>query len=150
MIFDLPGRDSLQRVPTMEPLRGSSAHVGELLDRCDTAEELFAALTGVAGRPRGRLEGSAIRCLGTARHRRAQGEAAAEGRTRDRGVATEGRHRDRRRRAQGGLDDDVDAILDEIDEVLEANAEDFVRLRPEGRPVSPGLTCRSRAARRPT
>ena len=25
------------------------------------------------------------------------------------------------------LDDDVDAILDEIDEVLEANAEDFVR-----------------------
>ncbi len=25
------------------------------------------------------------------------------------------------------LDDDVDAILDEIDEVLESNAEDFVR-----------------------
>ncbi len=25
------------------------------------------------------------------------------------------------------LDDDVDAILDEIDEVLETNAEDFVR-----------------------
>ncbi len=25
------------------------------------------------------------------------------------------------------LDDDVDAILDEIDEVLEANAEDFVK-----------------------
>ena len=36
------------------------------------------------------------------------------------------------------LDDDVDAILDEIDEVLEANAEEFVRgVRPEGRPVSP-------------
>ncbi len=45
VIFDLPGRESLQRVPTIDPLRGSRAHVGELLDRCDTAEELFTALT---------------------------------------------------------------------------------------------------------
>ena len=40
VIFDLPGRESLQRVPTIDPLRGSKAHVGELLDRCDTAEAL--------------------------------------------------------------------------------------------------------------
>ena len=46
VIFDLPGRESLQRVPTIDPLRGSRTHVGELLDRCDTAEALFAALTG--------------------------------------------------------------------------------------------------------
>ena len=45
VIFDLPGRDSLQRVPTLEPLRGTRAHVGELLDRCGTAAELVAALT---------------------------------------------------------------------------------------------------------
>jgi proteasome accessory factor PafA2 len=45
VIFDLPGRDSLQRIPTMEPTRGTRAHVGDLLDRCKTAEELFAALT---------------------------------------------------------------------------------------------------------
>jgi len=45
VIFDLPGRESLQRVPTIDPLRGSKAHVGELLDRCPTAEALFAALT---------------------------------------------------------------------------------------------------------
>ncbi|HET6626934.1 MAG TPA: depupylase/deamidase Dop [Nocardioidaceae bacterium] len=45
VIFDLPGHESLQRVPTIDPLRGSRAHVGELLDRCDTAEALFAALT---------------------------------------------------------------------------------------------------------
>jgi proteasome accessory factor A len=45
VIFDLPGRDSLQRIPTMEPSRGTRAHVGELLDRCETAEELFAAIT---------------------------------------------------------------------------------------------------------
>ena len=46
VIFDLPGRDSLQRVPTMEPLRGTEEHVGALLDRCDTAEQLVAAITG--------------------------------------------------------------------------------------------------------
>jgi proteasome accessory factor PafA2 len=45
VIFDIPGRDSLQRVPTIDPLRGTRRHVGELLDRCDTAETLFAALT---------------------------------------------------------------------------------------------------------
>ncbi len=45
VIFDLPGRDSLQRVPTIEPSRGTRQHVGALLDRCETAEELFAAIT---------------------------------------------------------------------------------------------------------
>jgi proteasome accessory factor A len=45
VIFDV-GRDSLQRVPTLEPLRGSKAHVGELIDRCTTAAELVDALSG--------------------------------------------------------------------------------------------------------
>ncbi len=45
VIFDLPGRESLQRIPTLDPLRGTREHVGGLLDRCDTAEKLFAALT---------------------------------------------------------------------------------------------------------
>ena len=45
VIFDLPGRESLQRVPTIDPLRGSKAHVGELLDRSETAEALVAELT---------------------------------------------------------------------------------------------------------
>ena len=45
VIFDLPGRESLQRVPTVDPLRGSRAHVGELIDRCASAEELVAAIT---------------------------------------------------------------------------------------------------------
>jgi proteasome accessory factor PafA2 len=46
VIFDIPGRESLQRVPTLEPLRGTRAHVGGLLDRCRTATDLVAALTG--------------------------------------------------------------------------------------------------------
>ncbi len=45
VIFDV-GRDSLQRVPTLEPLRGTKAHVGALLDRCGTAKELVDALIG--------------------------------------------------------------------------------------------------------
>jgi proteasome accessory factor A len=45
VIFDV-GRDSLQRVPTLEPLRGTKAHVGALLDRCDTAAELVDVLSG--------------------------------------------------------------------------------------------------------
>jgi proteasome accessory factor A len=45
VIFDIPGRDSLQRVPTLEPLRGTRAHVGDLLDRCHTAGDLVNALT---------------------------------------------------------------------------------------------------------
>ncbi|NED94224.1 proteasome accessory factor PafA2 [Phytoactinopolyspora alkaliphila] len=45
VIFDLPGRDALQRVPTLDPVRGTKAHVGTLLSRCDTAADLLAELT---------------------------------------------------------------------------------------------------------
>jgi Pup amidohydrolase len=45
VIFDL-GRESLVRIPTLEPLRGTKSHVGELLETSATAEELVDALTG--------------------------------------------------------------------------------------------------------
>ncbi|KAJ1684277.1 hypothetical protein LUZ63_020570 [Rhynchospora breviuscula] len=45
VIFDLPGHESLQRVPTLDPLRGSRAHVGELIDASPDALALYAALT---------------------------------------------------------------------------------------------------------
>lgn len=44
VIFDL-GRDSLVRIPTLEPLRGTKAHVGELLEAAESAEELVDSLT---------------------------------------------------------------------------------------------------------
>ncbi|MFN8148671.1 MAG: depupylase/deamidase Dop [Candidatus Nanopelagicales bacterium] len=44
VIFDVPGHDALQRVPTLEPLRGTRAHVGDLLDASPTAGDLLAAL----------------------------------------------------------------------------------------------------------
>jgi len=45
VIFDV-GRESLVRIPTLEPLRGTREHVGALLDRCATAAELVDTLTG--------------------------------------------------------------------------------------------------------
>ena len=45
VIFDV-GRDSLVRVPMLEPQRGTKAHVGELLDRCPDAQSLIDALVG--------------------------------------------------------------------------------------------------------
>ncbi len=45
VIFDV-GRESLVRVPTLEPARGTKIHVGALLDRCATAQELIAELLG--------------------------------------------------------------------------------------------------------
>ncbi|WP_086842666.1 depupylase/deamidase Dop [Amycolatopsis kentuckyensis] len=45
VIFDV-GKESLVRIPTLEPLRGTKAHVGKLLDNAATAEELVEALTG--------------------------------------------------------------------------------------------------------
>ncbi|MDN5746760.1 MAG: proteasome accessory factor PafA2, partial [Nocardioidaceae bacterium] len=44
VIFELPGRESLQRVPTMDPLRGTRAHVKELIDSCQSAQALVTAL----------------------------------------------------------------------------------------------------------
>ena len=44
VIFDV-GRESLQRVPTLEPMRGTRAHVGRLLDESETASALVDRLT---------------------------------------------------------------------------------------------------------
>ncbi|MCL2466556.1 MAG: proteasome accessory factor PafA2 [Micrococcales bacterium] len=46
VIFDVPGRDTLQRVPMRDPLRGTLAHVGALLDACPDAGSLLDALVG--------------------------------------------------------------------------------------------------------
>jgi proteasome accessory factor A len=45
VIFDV-GRESLQRVPTLVPRRGTKAHVGPLLDSCKTALDLVETLAG--------------------------------------------------------------------------------------------------------
>ncbi len=44
VIFDL-GRESLVRIPTLEPLRGTRTHVGALIDASPSARELVDAIT---------------------------------------------------------------------------------------------------------
>jgi proteasome accessory factor A len=48
IVFDI-GRDPLRRVPMMEPLRGTRALTGDLIDSCDTAAELIAKLGATTG-----------------------------------------------------------------------------------------------------
>jgi len=43
LVFDVGG-DPLRRVPMMEPLRGTKAHVGNLIEQSATAAELLARL----------------------------------------------------------------------------------------------------------
>src|SRR3954469_19336862 len=43
LVFDL-GSDPLRRVPMMEPLRGTAAHVDRLLQQCETPAQLLEAL----------------------------------------------------------------------------------------------------------
>ena len=45
VIFDV-GRESLVRVPMMEPERGTKAHVGALFDRCPSAKDLLEVISG--------------------------------------------------------------------------------------------------------
>ena len=51
VILEAPGYDALQRIPTLDPMRGTRAHVEELLDRCRSASDLVAHLAGRDGAP---------------------------------------------------------------------------------------------------
>ena len=45
VVFDL-GRENLVRIPTMEPLRGTRDHVGQLFESTSSAQELVDTITG--------------------------------------------------------------------------------------------------------
>lgn len=45
VVFDVLGRETLMRIPTLEPTRGTEQHVSRLLDSCPTAADLIAALS---------------------------------------------------------------------------------------------------------
>ena len=44
VIFDIPDRPALQRVPLLDPLRGTAEQVGAMLDACTDVTDLFTAL----------------------------------------------------------------------------------------------------------
>ena len=112
LVFDI-GRDPLRRVPMMEPLRGTAEHVARLIDESDTAAELLARLgrmncTNRAGEHHGRANAEAE--TGTEPHRRGRSS-----------------RRPPPPRTGDKLKAELDDLLDEIDDVLETNAEDFVK-----------------------
>lgn len=45
LVFDVPGHEQLLRVPTLDPLRGTRSHVGELLDSDPSLTQLLKALS---------------------------------------------------------------------------------------------------------
>jgi len=49
VVFDVPGMDSLMRVPTLEPTRGTRAHVQGVLQGAPDVASLIAALTSGSG-----------------------------------------------------------------------------------------------------
>jgi len=49
VIFDVPGRQALQRVPMLEPQRGTRAHVGAIIDRSPDVVTLLRELDAAAG-----------------------------------------------------------------------------------------------------
>jgi proteasome accessory factor A len=49
-VFDVPGNDALMRVPTLEPTRGTKAHVGALLDSSPDVRTLIDRLGADAPR----------------------------------------------------------------------------------------------------
>jgi proteasome accessory factor A len=51
VVFDLPEAETLLRVPTLEPTRGTAAHVEHLLDRATTAGALVRLLQGEEAAP---------------------------------------------------------------------------------------------------
>jgi proteasome accessory factor A len=44
VIFDVPDRPALQRIPLLDPLRGTKEQVGQMIADCGTVTDLFAAL----------------------------------------------------------------------------------------------------------
>ncbi len=49
VIFDIPGRSALQRIPMLEPERGTRAHMGAILDRSPDAATLLRELEAASG-----------------------------------------------------------------------------------------------------
>jgi Pup amidohydrolase len=51
VIFDLPDRRRLQRIPTREPLRGNRELTGKLFEEASSAEDFISALLGPSSEP---------------------------------------------------------------------------------------------------
>ena len=105
------GDEPIKRVLMAEPLKGSKAHVAELL-------RAFEGRGGARQKP-ARLRPGGRTCPS---HSRSRSPAAARAASRDAGEGA-------KKLAKKGeaLKEEMDSLMDEIDEVLEENAEEFVK-----------------------
>ena len=115
LVFDVGG-DPLRRVPMMEPSRGTAAHVGTLIDECDTAAELLES----------------PRVVTTGHGRKVDLESVMAEREQKRKPAPQREEEvveEVPATSESGekIKAELDDLLDEIDDVLEQNAEDFVK-----------------------
>ena len=136
IIFDI-GRETLQRVPMLEPTRGTAAHTAAVLDASPTAEDLIRNSSLDPPSTDAPWLRRPWPGHGTIASTLVQGGTMA----RDSGGGAEQKRRtpgkqDAEQDAQASPDiqekgeepkEELDALLDEIDDVLEENAEEFVK-----------------------
>ena len=136
IIFDI-GRETLQRVPMLEPTRGTAAHTAAVLDASPTAEDLIRNLQADPPSTDAPWLRRPWPGHGTIASTLVQGGTMA----RDSGGGAEQKRRARQAGRRAGraqaspdiqekgeeLKEELDALLDEIDDVLEENAEEFVK-----------------------
>ena len=129
------GQDALQRIPMREPLRGTKAHVDELLEAVTTRRRWLPTSRAEPRSPQPSVLG--LRCrLGRIgplfpkerampqeqEQKKVQRKGGGDG---DGSTTTPVRSQSSGKAAE--LKEEMDDILDEIDSVLEENAEEFVK-----------------------
>ncbi len=143
VIFDVPGRGRLQRVPTREPLRGTEALTGALFARHREAGPFLAELLGLPPGSLGTKDPASAAGRGNMAYRKSlagardwdqkekmmAGQEQQQPQSRDTEVDEDipAAPPAPRRRQASAATQGVDDLLDEIDGVLESNAEEFVR-----------------------
>ena len=138
VVFDL-GRENLVRIPTMEPLRGTREHVGALFEASATAaaarrhHHRIVIHSPAPDDPDVTSGGYFQRSTSHEHDRRASMATRDTGgqqkatRTREETDEVEASVDTEVAERHKEMTEDVDSLLDEIDEVLEENAEEFVR-----------------------
>ena len=119
LVFDI-GADPLRRVPMMDPLKGTAEHTGALLAQSTGPADLLNRLNSLdeertdTGRGHGQMAEQEQK-------RKGSGARTTETETEVEEAAPATSERGEKIKAE------LDDLLDEIDEVLEDNAEEFVR-----------------------
>ena len=120
LVFDI-GADPLRRVPMMDPLKGTAEHTGALLARAQDRRTCSTGSTPRRTRSRSRDTDEGLAMAEQEQKKKGSGTRTTETETEVEEAAPATSERGEKIKAE------LDDLLDEIDEVLEDNAEEFVR-----------------------